>query len=41
MSFYHLVGAKYMLNTQQAIHEYVGILYSLLKDMYQTFKGMI
>lgn len=41
VSFYHLVGAKYMLNTQQAIHEYVGILYSLLKDMYQTFKGMI
>jgi len=41
VSFYHLISAKYLLNTQQAIHEYVGILYSLLKDIYKTFKGML
>lgn len=41
VSFYHLIGAKYALNTQQAIHEYMGILYSILKDIYMTFRGMI
>ncbi|MDX9795819.1 MAG: ElyC/SanA/YdcF family protein [Arcobacteraceae bacterium] len=41
VSFYHLISAKYLLNTQQAIHEYVGILYTLLNDIYKTFKGMI
>lgn len=41
VSFYHLIGAKYALNTQQAVHEYVGILYSVLKDIYSTFRGMI
>lgn len=41
VSFYHLIGAQYALNTQQAVHEYVGILFSVLKDIYSTFRGMI
>ncbi|MFA7084329.1 MAG: ElyC/SanA/YdcF family protein [Arcobacteraceae bacterium] len=41
VSFYHIISAKHMLNTQQAVHEYIGILYSVMQDMYQTFKGML
>lgn len=41
VSFYHIIGAKYLYNTQQALHEYIGILYSIALDMYQTFKGML
>lgn len=41
VSFYHLIGASYMLNTQKAIHEYIGLVYGLLHDIYVTLKGMI
>lgn len=41
VSFYHLIGASNMLNTQKAMHEYIGLVYGLLHDMYVTLKGMI
>jgi uncharacterized SAM-binding protein YcdF (DUF218 family) len=37
--FYH-ISAKQMLITQKAMHEYIGIVYSLLKDVILTFKGL-
>lgn len=41
VSFYGLIGASYMLNTQKAMHEYIGLVYGLLHDMYVTLKGMM
>lgn len=41
LSFYHMVNAQHALNTQKALHEYIGMVYGLLHDVYRTFKGMI
>jgi uncharacterized SAM-binding protein YcdF (DUF218 family) len=36
--FYH-ISAKQMLITQKAMHEYLGIVYSVIKDVIITLKG--
>ncbi|WP_419770386.1 MAG: ElyC/SanA/YdcF family protein [Candidatus Marinarcus sp.] len=40
-SFYESIGAQYALNTQKAIHEYIGIVWSFFKDVIQTFRDML
>lgn len=40
VSFYKMINAQYALNTQKAFHEYIGLVYGLLTDVYRTFKGM-
>jgi len=40
VSFYHLLGAQHAINTQKVFHEYIGLVYGLLTDVYRTFKGM-
>lgn len=41
VSFYKMINAQHTLNTQKAVHEYIGLVYGLLSDVYRTFKGMI